>query len=323
MVIGAVILGNSVRSWHDDLTDSKKLSAKKRSELNEYILQEALAAGLGWVPASEIDKYGLSNALRLATNRAVKQVLQKQIPFDEIIIDGTVNFLCNTPLEDKVTTMKKADFLIKEVSAASIIAKVARDNYMIELASKYPEYGFEKHVGYGTAAHMQALVKYGACPEHRHSFRPVREIVNSGDHIIGESKDEDHTKNVVNFTTDFDKICVQSTVKNGKIGEKVIINYLESIGHAIMAHNFKTKTYEIDIISTYDDKIYFTEVKYRKNSNHGSVLEQITQAKREQIEYAAKAFLSQHPEFQQHQPLLAAGAVSGKNFTFEDWFVIC
>ena len=177
LVIGAVILpkdetGN-YPDWVSPLTDSKKLSEKKREEYSAAILKNALATGLGWVSSQEIDEFGLSESLKLATRRAVEEVQKQKVPFTEIIIDGTQNFLKGTKLENYVTTLKKGDLLIKEISAASIIAKVARDHYMKDLAEKYPGYGFEKHVGYGTKLHKEMLAKFGPCPEHRFSFAPV------------------------------------------------------------------------------------------------------------------------------------------------------
>ena len=144
LVIGAVILpkdeNGNYPDWVEPLTDSKKLSEKKREAYSKIILEHASATGLGWVNAKEIDQLGLSESLKLATRRAVEEVQKQKVPFTEIIIDGTVNFLKNTKLENYVTTLKKGDLLIKEISAASIIAKVARDDYMKELANKYPNY---------------------------------------------------------------------------------------------------------------------------------------------------------------------------------------
>ena len=119
------------------LTDSKKLTAKTRGKLLPLIQQYA-ATATGWVSAAELDIRGLSASLKLATRRAVKQLLATKTPFTEIIIDGTINFLDDTPLTDHVTTLPKADALIPAVSAASIVAKVARDNYMVEIATQYP-----------------------------------------------------------------------------------------------------------------------------------------------------------------------------------------
>ena len=134
----------------EGLTDSKKLTKKRREALDVIIRQFAAGYGIGWVSAHEIDANGLSSALRLATKRAVEQIT---VPYHEIIIDGTINFLKDTTKAQYVTTLKKADLLIPSVSAASIIAKVARDRYMAEQDALYPEYKFGLHVGYGTAAH--------------------------------------------------------------------------------------------------------------------------------------------------------------------------
>lgn len=292
LVIGAVILPEPYPDWVNDLTDSKKLTAKKREALNEIILKEAKATGLGWVSNKELDEIGLSNALKLATRRAVEEVQSKKVPFSEIIIDGTNNFLAGTKLERFVTVLPKADFLIKEVSAASIIAKVARDHYMYELAKKYPGYGFEKHVGYGTAAHQKALKELGVCPEHRTSFRPVKENV------------------------------VKNTTKIGKNAESKVAEFLESQGHEIIAKNYKTKYFEIDIISKDAQNIYFTEVKYRKTTTHGTPLEAITARKQEKMRFAAEAFLYMHPNYKNLDPHLAAASVAGDNYELNEWFGI-
>lgn len=297
LVIGATILPKNEKGnypdWVAPLTDSKKLSKKKRIEYADVILKNALATGLGWVSAKEIDALGLSEALRLATRRAVEEIKLKHVPFTEIVIDGTVNFLRGTNLEKYVTNLKKADLLIKEVSAASIIAKVARDEYMENLAETYPEYGFEKHVGYGTTFHKQALDKNGPCPEHRNSFKPV---------------------------TDSAK---PTTKQIGSYAEDIVSNFLESKGHRIVARNHKTRLYEIDVISVYEDRVYFTEVKYRKNQDRGSSLDAITNQKFRQMEFAAESFLKFAPELKEnYSPLLAAGLVSGTDFHLDDWFVL-
>ena len=292
LVIGAVILQDQKPAWVDELTDSKKLTAKKREALNEIILKEAAATGLGWVSSRELDEIGLSNALKLATRRAVIAVQTQHVPFTEIIIDGTNNFLVGTKLAPYVSILPKADFLVKEVSAASIIAKVARDRYMYELANEYPEYGFEKHVGYGTAAHQAALAKFGPCPEHRFSFGPVK------------------------------KVPAKNTTKIGCKAEGIVADYLEGQGHQILTRNFKTKYYEIDVISIIKNDIYFTEVKYRKSATHGQPLEAITAKKLEKMHFAAEAFLHTHPQFKNFNPHLAAASVIGADYNLADWLEI-
>lgn len=163
LVAGAVALAAPLAG----LKDSKKLSAKRRTVLDEQIREQALAYGLGWVTAQEVDQLGLTAAVSLAMQRALEAIT---IHYDQIIIDGNYNFL---PAYQNVVTLVKADDTVPAVSAASIIAKVARDNYMKQLAEDVPQYGFEAHVGYGTAAHLTALQQFGISPHHRHSFRPI------------------------------------------------------------------------------------------------------------------------------------------------------
>ena len=188
LVVGACVLKEKI----EGLTDSKKLSAKRREVLAEEIQAKAFC-GLGWISAEELDQLGLGKALRKACRLAVEKIQESGASFNEIIIDGTINFLSDTALAPYVQVLPKADFLIEEVSAASIIAKVARDKYMAkEAAIRFPGYGFEKHVGYGTAAHKAAIEKLGVCPEHRRSFRPIAEVISTkargdkGESVVAE-----------------------------------------------------------------------------------------------------------------------------------------
>lgn len=295
LVIGACILGNWQNSddaeWIEKLTDSKKLSAKRREELYVLIKEKALAAATGWVSSAEIDEIGLSEALRLATRRAVEQIQKIKVPFSEIIIDGTMNFLVGTKLEKYVSTLKKGDFLVKEISAASILAKVERDKYMAELDAVYPEYGFGKHVGYGTAAHQKAMEEFGLTPEHRRSFRPVREVAEN-------------------------RI---TTKQLGDQSEQVVVDYLESSEHEIVARNYKTKLFEVDIISRKNEMLYFTEVKYRSDHDFGEALDFIDKKKQQKMHLAVEGFMTANPEYTDFTPILAVAAV-GKDFKLEEWF---
>ena len=312
LVIGACILGDWQNSenaeWIEKLTDSKKLSAKRRKELYVLIKEKALAAATGWVSGAEIDEIGLSEALRLATRRAVEQIQQTKGPFSEIIIDGTMNFLAGTKLEKYVSTLKKGDFLVKEISAASILAKVERDKYMADLDAVYPEYGFGKHVGYGTATHQKAMEEFGLTPEHRRSFRPVREIA---ENKITTKQLGDRGKQM---------IANEITSKQlGDRGEQVVVDYLEASGHEIVARNYKTKLFEVDIISKKNRVLYFTEVKYRRDSDFGAGLDFIDQKKQQKMRLSVKGFMEANPEYADFTPTLAVAAV-GKDFKLEEWF---
>ena len=312
LVIGACILGDWQNSenteWIEKLTDSKKLSAKRREELYVLIKEKALATATGWVSSAEIDEIGLSEALRLATRRAVEQIQKTEVPFSEIIIDGTMNFLAGTKLEKYVSTLKKGDFLVKEISAASILAKVERDKYMTELDAVYPEYGFGKHVGYGTAAHQKAMEEFGLTPEHRRSFRPVREIAENK--ITAKQLGDRGEQMIANEIT-----CKQL----GDRGEQVVVDYLEASRHEIVARNYKTKLFEVDIISQKDRVLYFTEVKYRRDSDFGAGLDFIDQKKQQKMRLSVKGFMEANPEYADFTPTLAVAAV-GKDFKLEEWF---
>lgn len=167
LVVGAVVLGDIEIKG---LTDSKRLSKKRREILYEDIMRYAAACATGWVTSEELDAVGMSEALRLATRRVVEQV---KAPYTEIVIDGTVNFLVDTNKGGYVQTMPKADLLVPSVSAASIIAKVERDRYMTAQSLIYPEYGFDSHAGYGVAKHRDAIEQHGVTPLHRLSFAPL------------------------------------------------------------------------------------------------------------------------------------------------------
>lgn len=325
LVIGACILGDWQNSenaeWIEKLTDSKKLSAKRREELYVLIKEKALATATGWVSSAEIDKIGLSEALRLATRRAVEQFQKTKVPFSEIIIDGTMNFLVGTKLEKYVSTLKKGDFLVKEISAASILAKVERDKYMAELDAVYPEYGFGKHVGYGTAAHQKAMEEFGLTPEHRRSFRPVREIAKGKIttklkaagrlEIAAEPKITTEQKNTNKQKT--------ATKQLGDHGEQVVADFLTAAGHEIVARNYKTKLFEVDIISRKNEVLYFTEVKYRSDHDFGEALDFIDKKKQQKMHLAVAGFLTAHPEYADFMSILAVAAV-GEDFKLEEWF---
>lgn len=145
------------------LTDSKKLTDKKRRELFPIIQEQAIAYGIGLASESEIDEINILHATFLAMGRALEQLSVRPAL---ALIDGNRETDFGLP----VKTVVKGDSLSANIAAASILAKVTRDNLMLELAQQYPEYGFDIHKGYGTKAHYEALRTYGPCPIHRRSF---------------------------------------------------------------------------------------------------------------------------------------------------------
>ena len=154
------------------LDDSKKISEKERERLAVRIQTDALAFGIASASADEIDRMNVLNATLLAMRRAVEKLL---ITPDEVWVDGT-----QIPLVPYVArAIIKGDAQVAAISAASILAKTARDREMVMLAAQFPEYGFEQHKGYATQLHLARIREHGACPAHRRSFAPVR-------HILGE-----------------------------------------------------------------------------------------------------------------------------------------
>ena len=157
----AVILPEGARL--DGINDSKKLSEKKREELFEKITEIAVAYSVYSVDEKEIDEINILNATHKAMNGAVNNL---SIPADYVIIDGNSIKGMNIPHE----TVVKGDAKSISIAAASILAKVSRDRYITEMAEKYPEYGFDKHKGYGTKVHTDAILKHGVSPIHRKTF---------------------------------------------------------------------------------------------------------------------------------------------------------
>ena len=145
------------------LNDSKKLTDKKRRELFPVIQEQAVAYGIGLASEQEIDEINILQATFLAMRRALDQLTVRP---EIALIDGNRETDFGLP----VKTVVKGDSLSANIAAASVLAKVTRDNIMVELAQQYPAYGFEIHKGYGTKAHYEALRTYGPCPIHRKTF---------------------------------------------------------------------------------------------------------------------------------------------------------
>lgn len=147
----------------DGLNDSKKLTEKKREALFDVIKENAISYCVAMATVEEIEEFNILKATMLAMNRAVDGL---SIPADMALIDGDKAIGFKIPTK----TIVKGDAIVPSISAASILAKVTRDHMCMEYDKEYPDYGFAKHKGYGTKAHMDAIRKYGPCPVHRMSF---------------------------------------------------------------------------------------------------------------------------------------------------------
>lgn len=168
---GAVIWTQDLT--HPFLTDSKKLSEKKRNELYPWIKQNC-KYGIGMASSKEIDAIGILEATKLAMNRAIQELEKSKKP-DSLIIDG-INWK-QKDFTYNIESVVKGDAKYYSIAAASVLAKVTRDNYCLEKASqeKFKKYSLEKHKGYGTKLHREMIEKYGPSSEHRFSFKPIRE----------------------------------------------------------------------------------------------------------------------------------------------------
>ena len=176
-LVGSVVAGAVVLDPNQPimgLRDSKKLSPARREQLYAEIMQKARAWGIGQASPSEIDTLNILQATMLAMRRAIEALSERLGEWpSKALIDG--NRCPILPIASEAII--KGDAKEPAISAASIIAKVTRDQQMQVLHTQYPQYGFNQHMGYPTEAHMQALKQYGPCEEHRRTFAPVRNLI--------------------------------------------------------------------------------------------------------------------------------------------------
>ena len=172
-LVGAVVTAAVILDPNnpiEGLGDSKKLSEKKRLLLAQEIKQKALAWSLGRAEPAEIDDLNILHATMLAMQRAIKSL---KIRPHFVLVDGN-----RIPdLDIPAQAIVKGDSLVPEISAASILAKVARDAEMMALDKQFPQYAFAQHKGYSTKLHLEKLAEFGVLPQHRRSFAPVRKLV--------------------------------------------------------------------------------------------------------------------------------------------------
>lgn len=171
VIAGAVVI-HSEKQVVKSVRDSKKMTKIQREKAFAKIIKKSSAFGIGIVDEQEIDKIGIQKSVKKAMIMSLKDLkLKFKIDISYILVDGSKT----SPLENyNSQRIKRGGLYHYSIAASSVLAKVTRDKIMREMAKKYPLYRFEKHVGYGTKLHLEALEKYGICPIHRKSFSPIK-----------------------------------------------------------------------------------------------------------------------------------------------------
>lgn len=243
----------------DGIHDSKKLTARKRNRLYDDIMEQAVAVGIGVSQRVEIDRLNILRATELAMQRAVDQLSTKP---DHLQIDGQ-HIRLKHPSQE---TVIHGDATLQVIGAASIIAKVYRDRLMADYHRIYPQYGFDRHKGYGTEAHLQALKTYGACPIHRQSFRPVKDHMPTWNQVHGRKE-------------------------LGLLGEQLAAGYLLELGYGLLDLRYTVPHMgELDIIARDDDVTVIVEVKSQTPGDWGSAEERIDVKKRDRLMATAQHY---------------------------------
>ena len=167
VVVASVVLDDNY--FIEGLNDSKKLTPKRRKQLSEIIKEKALAYSITFIPVEEVDRINVLEASRKGMMECIRKL--------NVHVDYVLSDAVKLDFEYPCLNIIKGDSLSASIAAASIIAKVARDEYMDSLDPLYPMYGFKKHKGYVTKYHLDAIEKYGICEHHRKSFAPVKRII--------------------------------------------------------------------------------------------------------------------------------------------------
>ena len=256
VVAAAVILPKECKI--EGVNDSKKLSAKKREELYDIILEKAVSYGIGIVSNERIDEINILQATYEAMREALSQLKPKA---DYILADAVTIPMVSTPQRGII----KGDAKSMSIGAASIVAKVYRDRLMEAYDEVYPGYGFASNKGYGAAEHIEGLKKQGPTPIHRKTF----------------------LKNLLPQEGD-------TATDKGHRGEALAAKQMEKMGYEILERNFYALKAEIDIIAKKDNTIVFTEVKYRQSEEMGTPGEAVGYQKQQNIIRAAKVYMAQN-----------------------------
>lgn len=263
---GAVVLDpNASLPFYPLLRDSKALTPAQRSRLSLDIRAGAVAAATGSATAGEIDALGIVVATKKAMARAIAALPVKP---DHLLIDALPLPEAGLPFRAII----KGDALCRSISAASIIAKVERDELMERLDTLYPGYGFAQHKGYPTPEHLALLAKLGPSPIHRRSFAPVQNLL----------EPIRSTKPTVEM-------------ERGASAEAAVSRHLEAQGYRVLARNYRCPWGEVDIIARDKDGVLaFVEVKARRSTKMGLPVESVTSKKQRRLMLAAQDYLQRN-----------------------------
>lgn len=258
LVACAVVLPAHLRL--PGLADSKVLSDSRRRKLAPLILEYAESTGTGVVTSGEIDRLGMATAVRTAFSRAMETVASPGLMF---LVDGNPVAGLGHPCRFLV----RGDSRSASVAAAGVLAKVTRDDMLLELHRRFPQYGFSSHKGYGSRAHLEAIGRYGPCPEHRMSFAPLR-LTGQSDLFTGVSPNQ------------------------GRVVEDFAAEWLAGRGWSIRERNWRTRHGEVDIIAVLDGTAAFVEVKHALGGMEHMALAKIDALRRRRMTAAASEWLS-------------------------------
>lgn len=256
VVVASVILPVGCRIHYVD--DSKKLNEKKRIELAKIIKNTAIAYSISVIDNEKIDEINILRATYKAMTESIENL---DVRPDMILVDAVDYKLTNIPQKGII----KGDSKSISIAAASIIAKVYRDDLMKEYSKKYPEYGFESNKGYGSATHVTAIQNHGLTPIHRKSF-------------VGKILDDGYMNNTV----------------KGAIGENIAVKEIIKRGYEVLDRNYRYGNGEIDIVGKKDGYICFIEVKYRTNTKYGEPCEAVTTTKQTRIIEASQGYIMEN-----------------------------
>ena len=241
------------------LNDSKKLSEKKREVLYDLIVSQAISYCVASATVEEVDHFNISKAVFLAMQRAVDGL---SVNPDYVLIDGN---RCPDTLRQPCSCLVKGDAISASIAAASILAKVSRDRYMVQMAKQYPEYEFQKNKGYGSKDHYRAIMEHGPTPIHRKTFlKNLTEGNLPNAHAVGVA------------------------------GEQAAAKHYLDLGYEVVKRNYRSTYGEIDLILKNENYLVFAEVKTRKQGSLMTPAVAVTPQKQKKIIRTALTFLAEY-----------------------------